>query len=71
MNRTIKDAAVKRFYYESHDQLRRHLADFVAAYNFTRRLKDLKLHEAICQYSTSQPKCFRLNSLQLMPGLNN
>ena len=31
-----------RFYYESHDQLRQHLADFVAAYNFGRRLKTLK-----------------------------
>lgn len=28
MNRTIKDATIKRFYYESHDQLRQHLADF-------------------------------------------
>ena len=36
MNRTIKDATVKRFYYESHEQLRRHLADFVSAYNFGR-----------------------------------
>ncbi|SDA99774.1 Integrase core domain-containing protein [Mesorhizobium qingshengii] len=42
MNRTIKDATVKRFYHESHDQLRQHLADFVAAYNFARRLKTLK-----------------------------
>lgn len=42
MNRTIKDAMVKRFYYESHDQLRQHLADFVVAYNFARRLKSLK-----------------------------
>ena len=40
MNRTIKEATVQRFYYESHQQLRRHLADFVAAYNFARRLKD-------------------------------
>lgn len=39
MNRTIKDATVKRFHYDDHDQLRRHLADFVAAYNFGRRLK--------------------------------
>jgi IS30 family transposase len=31
MNRTIKDATVKRFHYDDHDQLRRHLADFVAA----------------------------------------
>jgi transposase InsO family protein len=31
MNRTIKDATVKRYHYEAHDQLVRHLADFVAA----------------------------------------
>jgi hypothetical protein len=33
MNRTIKDATVKRLYYESHD----HCADFVTAYNFGHR----------------------------------
>ena len=33
MNRTIKDAAVKRFHYDDHSQLRTHLADFMAAYN--------------------------------------
>lgn len=33
MNRPLKDATVKRLHYESHDQLRRHLADFVAVYN--------------------------------------
>lgn len=42
MNRTIKDATVRRFYYESHVQLRPHLADFASAYNFCRRLKTLK-----------------------------
>ncbi len=42
MNRTIKEATVQRFYYEGHDQLRRHLTDFVSAYNFGRRLKTLK-----------------------------
>lgn len=39
MNRTIKDATVKRFHHDSHDQLRTHLSDFMAAYNFARRLK--------------------------------
>ena len=34
MNRTIKEAFVKRFSYESHGRLRQHLADLVAAYNF-------------------------------------
>jgi len=37
MNRTIKDATVKRYHYDSHDQLVRHLDDFVAAYNFGRQ----------------------------------
>ena len=41
MNRTIKDATVKRFYYETHTELRAHLADFVSAYNFAKRLKTL------------------------------
>jgi hypothetical protein len=39
LNRTIKDATVKRFHYESHNQLRGHLQDFVRAYNFGRRLR--------------------------------
>lgn len=41
MNRTIKDSAVKHFHYDSHDELRTHLADFMAAYNFARRPKTL------------------------------
>src|SRR3546814_18459279 len=39
MNRTIKEATVKRFHYESNEQLRKHLADFIAAHNFGRRRK--------------------------------
>ncbi len=42
MNRAIKEATVKRYHYDSHDQLRQHPGDFVAAYNFGRRLKALK-----------------------------
>jgi transposase InsO family protein len=45
MNRTIKEATVKRDHYESHDQLETRLADFIDfidAYNYARRLKTLK-----------------------------
>jgi hypothetical protein len=42
MNRTVKDPAVQRYHYDSHDQLERYLADFVTAYNFGRCLKTLK-----------------------------
>jgi hypothetical protein len=31
MNRRIKDATVKRYHHDSHNQLVRHLDDFVAA----------------------------------------
>jgi transposase InsO family protein len=41
MNRTIKEATVQRYHYDSHAQLRTHLANFVAAYNFAKRLKTL------------------------------
>ena len=73
INRTIKDATVKRYFYESHDQLRTHPRDFVSAYNFARRLKTLKgltPYEFGCKASTSRPQQFKLNPLQQMPGLN-
>ena len=74
MNRTIKDATVKRFHYDNHDQLRAHLADFMAAYNFARRLKTLgglTPYEYICKIWTSEPDRFILNPIHQMPGLNN
>ena len=52
MNRTIKEATVKRYHYDSHDRLRQHLADFIAAYNHARRLKPLRgltPYEFICK----------------------
>jgi transposase InsO family protein len=73
MNRTIKEATVKRFHYDSHDQLRVHLADFIAAYNFGRRLKTLKgltPYEYICKIWTTEPERFTLNPIHQMPGLN-
>lgn len=73
MNRTIKEATVKRFHYDDHDQLRTHLKDFVAAYNFGRRLKTLKgltPYEILCKCWTKEPERFRLNPIHQMPGLN-
>ena len=73
MNRTIKEATVKRFYYETHNQLRSHLADFVSAYNFAKRLKTLKgltPYEFICKAWTKEPARFTLNPIHQMPGLN-
>jgi hypothetical protein len=52
-----EDATVKRYFYQTHDQLRAHLRDFVDAYIFARRLKtlrDLTPYEFICNAWTSQ-----------------
>jgi len=73
MNRTIKEATVKRFHYESHDALGTHLADFMAAYNFARRLKTLNgliPYEYIAKVWTSEPHRFIVNPIHQMPGLN-
>lgn len=73
MNRTIKEASVKPFHYESHDQLRTHLADFMAAYNFARRLKTLSgltLYEYIAKILMSEPDPFSINPVHQMPRLN-
>ncbi|MEP1425814.1 MAG: IS481 family transposase [Tateyamaria sp.] len=73
MNRTIKDATVKRYHYDSHDQLRCHLSDFLDAYNYARRLKTLSgltPYEYVCKIWTSEPDRFILNPIHQMPGLN-
>lgn len=74
MNRTIKDATVKRFHYDHHEQLRQHLANFISAHNFGRRLKTLNgltPYEFICNIWISEPERFTLNSIHYRPGLNN
>jgi transposase InsO family protein len=73
MNRTIKEATVKRFHYDDHNQLRQHLADFISAYNFGRRLKTLRgltPYEFICKCWTQEPERFTLDPIHQMPGLN-
>ena len=71
MNRTIKDTTVKRYHYDTHDQLRGHLQLFGDAYNYARRLKTL--HglipvEFIHQTWTTDPQRFRIDPLHLTPG---
>jgi transposase InsO family protein len=73
MNRTIKEATVKRYHYDSHDQLRQHLGDFVTAYNFGRRLKTLKgltPYEAICKAWLAEPQRFTSDPTHQIPGPN-
>jgi hypothetical protein len=74
MNRTIKEATVKRYYYQSHDQLKSHLQTFLMAYNFARRLKTLKgltPYEYVCTIWTKEPERFEINPAQHTVGLNS
>ena len=73
MNRTLKEATVQRYHYGSHDELRRHLALFLDAYNYARRLKTLKgltPYEFICRSWAAEPHSFSANPHHQMPGPN-
>ena len=73
MNRTIKEATVQRYHYDSHNQLQNHLSDFIAAYNFAKRLKTLgglTVYEFICKCWQKEPHRFTLDPTHQLPGLN-
>ena len=70
----INNATVKRFHYDDHDQLKKHLAVFINAYNFARRLKTLRgltPYEFICKKWTEEPERFEMNPIHEIPGPNN
>ncbi len=73
MNRTIKEATVKRYHHDTHSQLETHITDFIAAYNHARRLKTLNgltPFEYIGKIWTNDPDRFILNTNHHTPGLN-
>lgn len=73
MNRTLKEATVKRFHYETHDKLRAHLKNFLDAYNFAKRLKTLRgltVFEFISEKAVSEPHRFTRHPSHHNPGLN-
>ena len=73
MNRTLKEATVKRYYYDNHQQLRRHLYDFANAYNFAKRLKTLRgltPYEFIIKTWQLEPERFIINPNHYTLGLN-
>jgi hypothetical protein len=73
MNRTLKEATVRRYHYDSQDQLRQHLAAFLDAYNFAKRLKTLKgltPFESIYKAWTNEPDRFKHEPIQLISGLH-
>ena len=73
MNRTLKEATVKRYHYASHDELRTHLRLFLDAYNHARRLKALRgltPYGFICRAWTKEPERFRRDPSHHTSGLS-
>ena len=59
MVRTIKNATTRNFHYSSINDLRRHVRDWLSAYNFAKQLKALRFStpfEAIQKLSAAKPE---------------
>jgi transposase InsO family protein len=68
MNRTLKEATVKRYDYDTHQQLKEHL------YNFAKRLKTLQgltPYEYIVKCWQKEPERFRSDPCHHTLGLNS
>lgn len=73
MNRTLKAATVKRDHYDTHQELKEHLYNFLNAYNFAKRLKPLQgltPYEYIIQSWQKDASIFRVNPLHHTVRLN-
>ena len=73
MNRTLKEATVQRYYYDTHQQLKEHLYNFLNAYNVAKRLKTLQgltPYEYIMKCWQNEPDRFTINPAHHIVGLN-
>jgi transposase-like protein len=74
MNRTLKEATVRRYHYQTHQHLKEHLHAFLMAYNFAKRLKTLRgltPYEFVYASWQKEPDRFRLDPRHHTLGLNN
>ncbi|SHL89108.1 integrase core domain-containing protein, partial [Hymenobacter psychrotolerans] len=74
MNRTLKEATVLRYHYQTSAQLNEHLQAFLLAYNHAKRLKTLHgltPHEFVCVQHQKNPAIFTQNPTQFTLGLYN
>ncbi|GAB2943281.1 hypothetical protein GCM10027048_04880 [Hymenobacter coalescens] len=72
MNRTLKEATVLRYHYETTEQLNEHLQAFLLAHNHAKRLKTLRgltPHEFICAHHQKNSAIFSRDPTQLTLGL--
>ena len=72
MNRTIKEATVRRYHYQSTDELNEHLQAFLLAYNHAKRrkaLRGLTPHGFVCAQWQKNPVKFNQDPTLLTLGL--
>jgi hypothetical protein len=73
MNRSIKDATVKIYFYETLNDLKRHLALWLLAYNHQKKLKSLHYtspYDAMCAEFAKEPARFLRSPLLEFAGPN-
>jgi transposase InsO family protein len=73
MNRTLKEATVKRYDYENPQELKEHLYNFLSAYNFAKQLKTLQVltpYEYIIKCWQKEPERFTVNPCHHTIGLS-
>ena len=71
LNRTLKEATVKRYHFDNNDQLRRHLCNVRNAHNYARPLKPrngLTPDEYNCKTWASEPERAVVSLFYLIPG---
>lgn len=74
MNRTIKDATVKTYFYEKLDELKQHLMLWLLMYNHQKKLKSLNYkspYDKLIEEFGNEPKLFNLDPRHKLQGLNN
>lgn len=72
MNRTLKEATVQRYHYQTTAQLNEHLQAFLLAHNHAKRLKRLRgliPHEFVCTQWQKDPTIFTRDPTQFTLGL--
>ena len=55
MNRTLKEATVKRYHYETHWHLKGHLHTFLMAHNFAKRLNSTWQARGVSSQDEGEP----------------
>lgn len=74
MNRTLKEATVKRYHYADTAEFDAHLHAFLRAYNHAKRLKKLRgktPHEFVCAEYAKNPGIFIRDPTHELTGLYN